>query len=238
MEGDHNRNIMLFLIQRGTMELELSGVPALAASGQVVLFDCREPYKYAASDGLEFIWLLFNGLNVRTFYRRILQAHGGRQCFTPDALTQLAQALGTLLERCAADERPSEAACSQLLHQLLCLLLLGEGERASDNSDRITQAIRFMNRHLFEPVSVQDVAAAVNLSPSHFSRQFKARTGYSPYEYIVLHRIDKAKYLLTSTKQSVGEIAYATGYNSEENFSHSFQKHVGISPGLFRKYPV
>ena len=33
MEGDHNRNIMLFLIQRGTMELELSGVPALAASG-------------------------------------------------------------------------------------------------------------------------------------------------------------------------------------------------------------
>ena len=95
-----------------------------------------------------------------------------------------------------------------------------------------------MNRHLFEPISVQDVASAVSLSPSHFSRQFKARTGYSPYEYIVLRRIDKAKYLLTSTKQSVGEIAYATGYNSEENFSHSFQKHVGISPGLFRKYPV
>lgn len=238
MEGDHNRNIMLFLIQRGTMKLELSGVPTLAASGQIVLFDCREPYKYAASDGLEFIWLLFNGLNVRTFYRRILQAHGGRQCFTPDAVTQLAQALGTLLECCAADERPSEAACSQLLHHLLCLLLLGEGEPTSDNSDRIAQAIRFMNRHLFEPISVQDVASAVSLSPSHFSRQFKARTGYSPYEYIVLHRIDKAKYLLTSTKQSVGEIAYATGYNSEENFSHSFQKHVGISPGLFRKYPV
>lgn len=238
LEGDHNRNIMLFLIRSGAMELTLSGVSALAAAGQVVLFDCQEPYQYAASDGLEFIWLLFNGLNARTFYRRIVQAHGGRPCFAPDAAAPVAQALGTLLEACAADERPSEAACSQLLHRLLCLLLLGEGEHPADGSDYIAQAIRFMNRHLLEPLSVQQVAAAVNLSPSHFSRQFKARTGYSPYEYIVLRRIDRAKYLLTSTKQSVSEIAFATGYHSEENFSHSFQKHVGVSPGLFRRYPV
>ena len=220
------------------MELELSGMPVLAAAGPVVLFDCRQPYKYTASDGLEFIWPLFNGLNIRVFYRRILQAHGGPQCFASDAATQLAQTLRTLLDGCAAGERPNEAACSQLLHRVLCLLLLGEGERISDGSDRIAQSIRFMNQRLCEPISVQDVAAAVNLSPSHFSRQFKARTGYSPYEYIVLRRIDKAKYLLTSTKQSVGEIAYVTDYNSEENFSHSFLKHVGISPGLFRKYPV
>lgn len=93
-----------------------------------------------------------------------------------------------------------------------------------------------MHRHLFESIGVQEVASAVNLSPLHFWRQFKACTGYSPYEYIVLRRIDKAKYL--PTDQSVGEIAYAAGYNSEENFIHSFQKHVGISPGLFRKYPV
>lgn len=238
MEGDHNRNIMLFLIQSGAMELELSGVPVLAAARQVVLFDCREPYRYAASDGLEFTWLLFNGLNARAFYQRILQAHSGRKCFAPDAGAQMAQLLSTLLERCAADERPSEAACSQLIHRLLCLLLLGEGERASGGGDCIAQAIRFMNRHLLEPMNVQQVAEAVNLSPSHFSRRFKARTGYSPYEYIILRRIDRAKYLLTSTEQSVGEIAYATGYNSEENFIHSFQKHVGISPGLFRKYPV
>ena len=87
-------------------------------------------------------------------------------------------------------------------------------------------------------IGVQDAAAAVSLSPSHFSRQFKARTGYSPYEYIVLRRIDKAKYMLASTELSVKEIAYATGYNSEENFIHSFRKNVGVAPGIFRKYPV
>ena len=95
-----------------------------------------------------------------------------------------------------------------------------------------------MNRHLFEEMSVQQVASAVSLSPSHFSRQFKTRTGYSPYEYIILRRIDKAKYLLTSTQLSVKEIAFATGYNSEENFIHSFRSNVGVAPGLFRKYPI
>ena len=237
-QGDHNQNIMLFLIQAGAMELTLNGTPTLATVGQTVIFDCREPYRYTASDGMEFTWLLFNGLNTRDFYRRILLARGGRHVFAPPAVPEIARLLDGLLSGCAPDERPSEAARSQLIHRLLCLLLLDEHGTAPDRSDRIAQAIRYMHRHLHEALTVQEVAAAVNLSQSHFSRALKARTGYSPYEYIVLRRIDKAKYLLTSTQQTVSEVAYASGYNSEENFIHSFQKHVGIPPGLFRKYPV
>ena len=211
---------------------------ALAAAGQVVLFDCREPYRYAASDGLEFSWLLFNGLNTRAFYRRILQAHGGRQVFMPSGVSEIAQLLDSIFTGCAADERPGEAQLSQMLHRILGLLLLDDTSPAHAGSDRIAEAIRYMNRHLFEELSVQEVAASVSLSSSHFSRQFKAKTGYSPYEYIILRRIDKAKYLLTSTQLSVKEIAYATGYNSEENFIHSFRSNVGIAPGLFRKHPI
>ncbi|MGM9613502.1 MAG: helix-turn-helix domain-containing protein [Butyricicoccus sp.] len=238
LEGDHNRNIMLFVVRGGAMELEIAGETVLATAGQIVLFDCREPYRYAASDGLEFIWLLFNGLNARDFYRRILQARGGRHVFAPPTYPEILRLLDSLLSGCASGERLSEAAASQLLHRLLCLLLLGEGGPAQGEGGRIAQAIRYMNQHLYEQINVQDVAEAVSLSPSHFSRQFKAHTGYSPYEYIVLRRIDKAKHLLTSTQMSVKEIAYHTGYNSEENFIHSFQKNVGISPGMFRKYPI
>ena len=102
----------------------------------------------------------------------------------------------------------------------------------------MTQAIRYMNHHLYEPITVQTVAEAVSLSPSHFCASSKRIPGTLPTEYIVLRRIDKAKHLLTSTQMSVKEIAYHTGYNSEENFIHSFQKNVGISPGMFRKYPI
>ena len=238
MQGDHNQNIMLFYIHSGAMELTLGSVRALAAAGQVVLFDCREPYRYAASDGLEFSWLLFNGLNTHAFYRRILQAHGGRQVCMPSGVSEIAQLLDSIFTGCAADERPGEAQLSQMLHRILGLLLLDDTSPAHAGSDRIAEAIRYMNRHLFEELSVQEVAASVALSSSHFSRQFKAKTGYPPYEYIILRRIDKAKYLLTSTQLSVKEIAYATGYNSEENFIHSFRSNVGIAPGLFRKHPI
>ncbi len=237
-QGDHNQNIMLFAVQDGAMELELEGKSMLATSGQIVLFDCALPYRYRAFDGLEFKWLLFNGLNTRLFYRRILQTRGDRHVFAPNTFPQIVQRLDTLLDSCAADSRLSEAACSQLLHQILCQLLVEETGQEPHSGSSIAQAIRYMKTHLYDPINVRQVAEAVNLSPSHFSRQFKRSTGHSPYEYIVLRRIDRAKYLLTSTALSVKEIAYQIGYNSEENFIHSFQKNVGISPGLFRKYPI
>lgn len=163
---------MLFFVHDGAMELTLNGTPAIAGAGQIVLFDCREPYSYAASDGLEFTWLLFNGLNARAFYQKILQARG-RRAFSPAAPAEIAQMLDSLRSACAEDARLSEARCSQLIHRLLCLLLLDETTESTAGGDRIAQAIRYMNRHLFEPIGVQDAAAAVSLSPSHFSRQFR-----------------------------------------------------------------
>ena len=77
-----------------------------------MLFDCREPYSYAASDGLEFTWLLFNGLNARAFYQKILQARG-RRAFSPAAPAEIAQMLDSLRSACAEDARLSEARCSQ-----------------------------------------------------------------------------------------------------------------------------
>lgn len=237
MQGDHNQNVMLFAIQDGALELEVSHKKSLAAAGQIVLFDCREPYCYTASDGLEFTWLLFSGLNSHAFCRRILQSHSFRNVFTPPSYTEILRLLGSFLSNCASGERPSESACSQLVHRLLCLLLVEEPP-VQDKNDPITQAIRYMNHHLCKPITIQSIADSIHLSPSYFSRQFKNRTGYSPYEYIILRRIDRAKHMLSSTQLSVKEIAYATGYHSEEHFIHSFQKNVGIPPGTFRKYPI
>ena len=96
----------------------------------------------------------------------------------------------------------------------------------------------FICRNLSRAITVEEVAAAAGLSPAHFSRLFKGRTGCSPYEYILLRRIDEAKYLLASTRLPVREVAGRVGYGSAEHFIHSFQKKVGVTPGAFRKAPV
>lgn len=54
--------------------------------------------------------------------------------------------LDSLRSACAEDARLSEARCSQLIHRLLCLLLLDETTESTAGGDRIAQAIRYMNR--------------------------------------------------------------------------------------------
>ena len=75
----------------------------------------------------------------------------------------------------------------------------------------------------------------MHMSPSHFSRVFKQQTGFSPYDYVLIVRLNRAKELLQRTSMTVSEIAYETGFNSESNFIYFFTTNVGISPGKFRR---
>ena len=133
----------------------------------------------------------------------------------------------------------SEGEQSQLIHRLLCELIVLRQEQHIDNrDDSIYQVVDFITEHLFEDLSVNDIARSVNLSPSHLSRLFKMRTGFSPHEFITLRRIDAAKELLLTTPLSVKQIAFRVGYHSESNFITSFSGKTGLTPAVFRKNPI
>lgn len=236
--ASHRLNLMLICVCRGELRFVLDGEAVNAMPGQTALFDCRQPHEYSARDDTEFCWMLFNGLNAEALYRRILQNKGGRHVFAPAGFPEITRGIGALVSSCETGERMSEAACSQLIHRLLCELLLGGESSGGEENQAVSAAIGFINRNLYRTITVADAAAAASFSPAHFSRVFKLQTGYSPYEYILLRRIDAAKHLLTSTRLSVKEVAYQVGYNSEENFIHSFRKKVGVTPGVFRSVPV
>ncbi|MDE6659385.1 MAG: helix-turn-helix transcriptional regulator, partial [Eubacterium sp.] len=70
---------------------------------------------------------------------------------------------------------------------------------------------------------------------SFFSKVFKETTGFSPYDYLLSVRLDKAKELLQKTDDSIQNIAFKTGFNSTSNFIYFFKKEMGISPLKFRK---
>jgi len=69
-----------------------------------------------------------------------------------------------------------------------------------------------MEERLAEDLSLAELAAAVNLSPSHFSSLFRNTAGLSPRRYLVQRRLERAQHLLRSTSLSIGEIATMAGF--------------------------
>lgn len=83
-------------------------------------------------------------------------------------------------------------------------------------------------------ISLNSVAAHVNVSPSHFSTIFSQETGENFIEYLTKVRMKKAMTLLRMTSQKSAEIAYNVGYNDPHYFSYIFKKTVGMTPKEYR----
>jgi two-component system response regulator YesN len=99
----------------------------------------------------------------------------------------------------------------------------------------VHQAKAYMDTHYMDPdLSLNRVAAQVNLSPSHLSAVFSHETGETFKEYLTRIRIERAKELLRTTNLKSFEVAYQSGYNDPHYFSYIFRKNTGFSPQKFR----
>jgi AraC family transcriptional regulator len=79
------------------------------------------------------------------------------------------------------------------------------------------------------------MAAIARLSAYHFARQFKRATGLPPHQYIILHRVERAKQLLQGGPElSLADVAVHAGFSDQSQFSHHFKRLVGVTPALFR----
>ena len=91
-----------------------------------------------------------------------------------------------------------------------------------------------MDREYARPLDVPAMARAAFMSPAHFSRQFRAAYGETPYSYLMTRRIERAKLLLRRGDMSVTEVCMAVGCTSLGSFSSRFTELVGESPSAYR----
>ena len=86
----------------------------------------------------------------------------------------------------------------------------------------------------FEPLSVDDLAAAAGLSRAHFSREFRRTFGESPHSYLLTRRLERAAALLRTTDRSVADVCFSVGLSSVGSFTTSFTRNFGRSPTAYR----
>ncbi|HEY3434569.1 MAG TPA: AraC family transcriptional regulator [Solirubrobacterales bacterium] len=87
----------------------------------------------------------------------------------------------------------------------------------------------------FEPLEVDDLAAAAGLSKAHFSREFRRTFGESPYVYLLTRRLERAATLLRNTDHSVAEVCLEVGLQGIGSFTTSFKRMYGMTPTAYRE---
>ncbi len=98
----------------------------------------------------------------------------------------------------------------------------------------LRRARDLMDREYARPLDVPAMARAALMSLSHFSRQFRAAYGETPYGYLMTRRIERAKALLRRGDLSVTDVCMAVGCTSLGSFSSRFTELVGESPSAYR----
>jgi len=102
-----------------------------------------------------------------------------------------------------------------------------------ENLAHLRRARDLIDREYAKPLDVPTMAAKALMSPAHFSRQFRAAYGETPYAYLMTRRIERAMALLRGST-SVTDACMAVGCTSLGSFSSRFAEIVGLTPSAYR----
>lgn len=96
--------------------------------------------------------------------------------------------------------------------------------------ESLQKAIAYMEEHLLDHITIEDIAKQANLSPFHFQRTFMILTDISVGEYLRKRRLTLAAQELSSTNSKVIDLAYNYSYQTPEAFSKAYRKQHGVTP--------
>ena len=125
--------------------------------------------------------------------------------------------------------------------QIICTRLFEQIKPATGtvirDDDWTHRALTYLNEHFTESLTLDDLAAHLNISKYHLSRSFPERIGCGLNAYINSLRADHAAMLLASTKISVTQVGFDSGFESSSTFFRTFKELYGTSPKQYRKEP-
>ncbi|OKK11656.1 GlxA family transcriptional regulator [Streptomyces sp. CB02400] len=101
--------------------------------------------------------------------------------------------------------------------------------------DTVSEVLVWMERHLDEETTVEQLAARAHMSPRTFARRFQQETGTTPYRWILRQRVLLAQRLLEATDETVDAIAGRTGFGNAAALRHHFVRTVGTTPQAYRR---
>lgn len=233
-----HKSFLLIVMMEGTLNYQTRRQRGTLKVGQALLLDCNQPHSYQAQGLCSFTFIHFDGAQSRDICEQINRVSGN--CIRLTDSTRMHEMVGELLGYMRDERRVNEAQTSAMLYGILMVLMESSGVSGAGSigNSIVDHAIDYIQNHLSERLSVEDIAADAGYSASYFSHVFQRETGMPPYRFVVKTRVDSAMQLLQTTPLSIQDIAFQVGFNSVANFCYAFRREKGMAPHECRQKPV
>lgn len=225
------QRFVLFYLIKGEMLFIIGNREYICHDHEVVILDTRSSHLYAARKDSEFLWLCFDGACSEVLVEKICRFNN---VYTPSHISRIYNALNEILEGYIFQKPLYEEQISSNLHSVLTDLLVLQKEAIKTSPSVIRQIAKYIEENYFLPLTVSDLSKMACLNACYFGQKFKSETGISPKQYIINTRLNAAKILLSTSKDSIAEISERVGFQNDTYFSYLFHKRFHMTPTEYR----
>jgi AraC family transcriptional regulator, arabinose operon regulatory protein len=237
--GTHDWLMMFTLAGRGRNDL--NGQRYTCQRGDVMLLSPDTPHDYGTSgaEAWEFYWAHFIPRPTWISWLRLPALDSGLAFLhiEDDAIHErMTQGFRRLLNDNTNTGSISDELSLNALEEILLLIAQYQSRMSRSSTDaRVEIVLDYLAQHIYEPVSIEELAKLVAISPSRLAHLFKEQVGDSPLQMFLKLRLRHAARLLEFTSRPIYEIASDLGFQSPFHFSRRFKLYYHVSPVQYRR---
>lgn len=220
---------------RGTLKTPDGIFPVSA--GSIFLIRPSELVTYTADKDSpwEYYWVGFNGTEAHRLIN--LTPFSSDERVLKIGENNLSELLMQIYES-RGNSSACEAKMLGFLYQFLGILMEKSKKKPPKKIHTklyIEQATKFISYNYSSDITIEDVAKAAKISPSHLYRVFSSELGMSPTQFLMSYRINEACSILKTENLSIAEVSASVGFSDPFYFSRVFKKIKGVSPRGYLK---
>lgn len=239
----------LIRILKGTLQLTIDEEEFLVSSGMFIFIPAGVLHA-GMPDHCEYDCLVFD-MNILMnkndsccrLIRMITEHEVEPQYIYPESDQDFHRIIWDMFDAVASRKKGYQMIALGSLYQMIGTIFSeGRYRHTSDLYSRhhrrilqLKQALEFIEASYNMPLTLDEIAHSVNMSPKYFCKFFQEMTHRTPIDYLNYYRIERACYQLLTTEQSITDVAYSSGFNDLSYFIKTFKRYKGTTPRRYLK---
>lgn len=221
-----------------SFEITLNGQSQKTDPHAVIIFDSNAPQYYRCNEKSVHDWFTVSGNMGEQMKKYGLEFN---TVYQPENYNFISSVIRKIESETYAPQKHHKDICNAYLQEFFVLLSreISSAKQRPEVNPATKEQLKRLRRQLQLEYNrkweIADMANFINLSESYLYSAYKKFYGISPKKDLIGIRMQRAKYLLESTKQPVGEIAVQLGYTNSSHFIRQFTSSEGISPFKYRQ---